>query len=155
MQKESTHKSFLSGCEMKGPSEPAAHIVPIEGQLNMDSFVGNVHTVSEPRRCLVGDKYNHVCLVRKSQLKDIRLLCTHDHTLRKSINPFIYTHFLLLGSKTILYNNTALSLLPCLCPYPYWLLCLHHFPSLSLSLSSHIIWTCGQIFRGGHNHTQT
>lgn len=28
---------------MKGPSEPAAHIVLIEGQLNMDSFVNNTH----------------------------------------------------------------------------------------------------------------
>lgn len=31
---------------MKGPSEPAAHIVLIEGQRNMDSFVGDAHTVS-------------------------------------------------------------------------------------------------------------
>lgn len=46
MQKEPTHKSFLSGCEMKGPSEPAAHIVLIEGQRNMDSFVGDTHAVS-------------------------------------------------------------------------------------------------------------
>lgn len=46
MQKEPTHKSFLSGCEMEGPSEPAAHIVLIEGQHNMDSFVGDTHAVS-------------------------------------------------------------------------------------------------------------
>lgn len=29
---------------MKGPSEPAARIVLIEGQLNLDSFVGEAHT---------------------------------------------------------------------------------------------------------------
>lgn len=52
MQKEPIHKSFPSGCEMKGPSEPAAHIVLIERQLNMDSVVGNT------------DKYTHMWFLK-------------------------------------------------------------------------------------------
>lgn len=77
-----------------------------------------MHSRRQVESCLSGEKITTKRL--------LRLLCTDDHTLRKSINPFTHTHFLLLqGINANLYYNAALHLLPGLYLRPHWHQCLH------------------------------
>lgn len=137
----------------EGPSEPAAHIVPIEGQLNMDLFVGNAHTLTyclktwevlsrrQVKSCLSGEKISTKSL-DKTLGSTALIITLWESQSALSFTPISCSY---QGSKANHYNNIATHFLPCIHLCPFGLHC--WIPPFSLfiaRLNGHAVWFLGK-----------